>query len=80
MSQVKHHLNFRLAACALSAAVVLPTATIAQIKPETSGKPSFYEPEMRPHGSGQYRPNAPGQPVVGHTRARGGRPRLIERQ
>ena len=31
----------------------------AQIKPASSGEPSFQEPEMRPHGSGFFRPNKP---------------------
>lgn len=31
---------------------------MAQVKPASSGQPSFYEPQMRRLGSGVYRPNA----------------------
>ena len=37
----------------------------AQIKPESSGKPSSSEPEPKARGEGDYRPNEPGQPAVG---------------
>ena len=33
------------------------TAT-AQVKPASSGQPSFYEPEMRSVGAGVFHPNA----------------------
>ena len=32
---------------------------LAQIKPESSGDPSFLEPKMRRHGSGFVHPNRP---------------------
>ena len=32
-------------------------AATAQIKPASSGEPSFREPEMKPHGEGLYHPN-----------------------
>ena len=44
------------------AAVMLamtPLAARAQIKPATSGDPSFHEPEMRRHGSGLTYPMRP---------------------
>lgn len=37
--------------------VVAPAA--AQIKPASSGQPSFNAPQMRRHDSGLYRPNRP---------------------
>ena len=43
----------------------------AQIKPESSGKPSLSEPEPNPRGEGDYRPNEPAQPEVGATARRG---------
>ncbi len=51
----------------------------AQIKPESSGKPSSSEPEPNPQGEGDYRPNKPGQPEVGAT-ARSGAPSPYENQ
>ncbi len=51
----------------------------AQIKPESSGKPSSSEPEPNPRGEGDYRPNTPGQPKVGAT-ARSGAPSPYENQ
>lgn len=34
----------------------------AQIRPESSGKPSSSEPEANSKAEGEYRPNEPGQP------------------
>ena len=51
----------------------------AQIRPESSGKPSSSEPEANPKAEGEYRPNEPGQPEVGST-ARGGSQAPFENQ
>ena len=41
------------------AAVLVAQPSLAQIKPASSGEPSFQEPEMRRHGSGLTHPNRP---------------------
>lgn len=37
---------------------------LAQIKPQSSGEPSFNEPEMKRHRGGEYFPNQPHKPEV----------------
>ena len=59
-----------MALCVCIGLIMYPTLSIAQIKPETSGASSFNEPEMRPHQGGEYRPNEPRQPTVGHPKHR----------
>jgi len=41
------------------AAMVMSVSAHAQIKPASSGEPSFNEPEMHKHGSGLYHPRRP---------------------
>ncbi len=50
----------------MSTGVMVSNPAAAQIRPESSGEPSFDEPSMRPHHRGMFYPNEAGQPRVGY--------------
>ena len=58
MSKKLASISALFALSSLACVQCVGNAATAQVKPASSGQPSFYEPEMRNFGAGVYHPNA----------------------
>ena len=59
--------SWRFGTC-LAFCIIGAGSASAQIKPASSGEPSFREPEMKRNGQGLYHPNVPPRHRSGHLR------------